>query len=318
MNGMSLLAVSDPVSHVKDHALYINPNGYWLLSNHIVMLLLSALLMLLIFPLLTNAYRSGKLVPTGSRNFFEAIIMYIRDDVVKPVLGDETDRFMPYLWTLFFFILFNNLLGLLPLDLITGKLLGLGAHGHGIYGTATANFWVTATLAIISFIVIQVSGLRANGPINWAKHFLGGAPWYLAPVMIPVEFLGMLIKPFALAIRLAANMTAGHILLAVIIGFVPMAFAGLGAGGGVAIGIVSVISAVAINCLELFVAFLQAYLFTFLTALFISQMVVHEHEHHEDEGGHHDESHEKIGGGDLTDHSKLPDAARQAGAHMAG
>jgi len=315
---MFLLAASDPVTHVKDHVLYRTSSGLWLLSNHMVMLLLSALLMLIIFPLLTRAYRSGKLVPTGSRNFFEAIIMYIRDDVVKPVLGDETDRFMPYLWTLFFFILFNNLLGLLPLALLTGGLLGLGAHGHGIYGTATANFWVTATLAIISFVVIQISGLRANGPVNWAKHFLGGAPWYLAPVMIPVEFLGMVIKPFALAIRLAANMTAGHILLAVIIGFVPMAFAGLGSGGGFVIGIVSVISAVAINCLELFVAFLQAYLFTFLTALFISQMVVHEHEHHMDEGGHHDEAHERIGGGDLTDSAKLPEAAVRAGSQMAG
>jgi F-type H+-transporting ATPase subunit a len=262
---MSILAAKNPLDHVVDHPLVIN-NGWWVLTNHMIMMCISAGLMLLIFPAITRRYRSGEWVPTGTRNFFEAILIYMRDDVVKPLLGDYTTRYIPYLWTLFFFILFTNLLGLLPLDVITGKVLGLN-HGHGIFGTATSNFWVTATLAVVTFIVTQVSG----------------APWYIAPVMIPVEFLGMLIKPFALAVRLAANMTAGHILLAVIIGFVPAAFSALGTGGGVAVGAVSVVSAVAIMVLELFVAFLQAYLFTFLTALFISQMVVHEHDEHHEE-----------------------------------
>lgn len=286
---MQILAADNPLSHVVDHKI-LESNGWWILTNHMIMLCVSALLMLLVFPAMTRRYRSGEWVPTGSRNFFEAILIYLRDDVAKPLLGHATTRYMPYLWTLFFFILFTNLLGLLPLDLLTGKLLGMN-HGHGIYGTATANFYVTATLAVITFIVVQVSGLVVNGVGGWAKHFLGGAPWYIAPVMIPVEFLGMLIKPFALAVRLAANMTAGHILLAVIIGFVPAAFAALGTAGGFAIGAVSVVSAVAINCLELFVAFLQAYLFTFLTALFISQMVTHEHDDQEhanvDEREHH-------------------------------
>ncbi|HRK32527.1 MAG TPA: F0F1 ATP synthase subunit A [Tepidisphaeraceae bacterium] len=286
---ITTLAAANPLDHVVDHPI-LQSNGWWYLTNHMIMMCVSAGLMLLIFPAMTKRYRSGEWVPTGSRNFFEAILIYMRDDVAKPLLGHDTTRYMPYLWTLFFFILFTNLLGLLPIDLITGKLLGLN-HGHGIYGTATANFYVTATLAIITFLVVQISGLRANGIGGWAKHFLGGAPWYIAPVMIPVEFLGMLIKPFALAVRLAANMTAGHILLAVIIGFVPAAFVGLGTAGGWAVGVVSVISAVAINCLELFVAFLQAYLFTFLTALFISQMITHEHDDHEhdahDEADHH-------------------------------
>lgn len=285
-----ILAAANPLDHVVDHPLVQTSSGWWLVTNHMIMMCVSALLMLLIFPAMTRRYRSGEWVPTGGRNFFEAILVYMRDDVAKPLLGHDTTRYMPYLWTLFFFILFTNLLGLLPLDLLTGKLLGLN-HGHGIYGTATANFYVTATLAIITFLVVQISGLVRNGIGGWAHHFLGGAPWYIAPVMIPVEFLGMLIKPFALAVRLAANMTAGHILLAVIIGFVPAAFAGLGTGGGWAVGIISVISAVAINCLELFVAFLQAYLFTFLTALFISQMITHEHDdkHHDaaEEAEHH-------------------------------
>lgn len=293
-----VLAAANPLDHVVDHPIVRTADGWWIVTNHMIMMCVSALLMLLVFPAITRRYRSGEWVPTGTRNFLEAILVYVRDDVVKPLLGDSTTKYIPYLWTLFFFILFTNLLGLLPLDVLTGKMLGLN-HGHGIYGTATSNFWVTATLAIITFVVTQVSGIVVNGVGGWAKHFLGGAPWYIAPVMIPVEFMGMLIKPFALAVRLAANMTAGHILLAVIIGFVPAAFAAMGTGGGVAVGAVSVVSAVAIMCLELFVALLQAYLFTFLTTLFISQMVVHEHEDHEEHP-----------------HEHGPDDALQRGAHQ--
>ena len=100
--------------------------AWWLLTNHMVMMLLAAGLMLLIFPAITRRYRDGEHVPTGTRNFFEAILVYLRNDVVKPILGDKTDRYIPYLWTLFFFILFCNLLGLLPIDLLTGKLLRPG------------------------------------------------------------------------------------------------------------------------------------------------------------------------------------------------
>src|SRR5687767_3197779 len=231
------LAASNPLDHVVDWPIFRTDGGVWILTNHMVMMFVAAGLMLLIFPAMTRHYRDGKHVPTGTRNFFEAILVYLRNDVVKPILGDKTDRYIQYLWTLFFFILFCNLLGLLPIDLLTGKLLGLGHHGHGIFGTATSNFWVTATLALISFVVIQYSGIKANGFGGWAKHFLGGAPAYLAPVMIPVEFLGMLVKPFSLAVRLAANMTAGHILLAVIISFAAMATAAIGALGGIAVGI---------------------------------------------------------------------------------
>ena len=301
-----LAAADNPLNHVVDWPLVEGPFmrwNVWYLTNHMVMMLLAALLMLLIFPTITRAYRDGKHVPTGTRNFFEAIMLYIRNDVVKPVLGHRTDDFISYLWTLFFFILFCNVLGLLPIDLITGRLLGLGHHGHGIYGTATSNFYVTATLAIIAFVVIQVTGMKNLGIGGWAHHFLGGAPPFLAPIMIPVEFLGMLVKPFSLAVRLAANMTAGHILLAVIISFVAMATAALGVGGGVAVGVVSVISAVAIMVLELFVALLQAYLFTFLTTLFIGQMASHHdhpEEHHGEQEletpGHEDLLHDHRGG----------------------
>jgi F-type H+-transporting ATPase subunit a len=316
MSTPNLLAASNPLEHVVDHPIIVSPGGWYLLTNHMIMLMLSGLLMLIIFPLITRRYRTGELVPTGTRNFFEAIMLFIRNDVAKPVLGDDTDRFIPFLWTLFFFILFNNLLGLLPLDPLTVPIAGLFGLHHAVYGTATANLWVTGVLAFISWLVIQGSGIRANGFGNYAKHFMGGAPLYMAPVMIPVEIMGMFVKPVALAIRLFANMTAGHTLVAVLIGFTGSA-AALGAGWAVGIGIPVVIGTTAIMMLELFVAFLQAYIFTFLTALFIGQLVVHEHEHHEGEGGHHDEQHESIGGGDLTDYAKLPEAAREAGSHMA-
>jgi F-type H+-transporting ATPase subunit a len=306
-----VLAADSPISHVIDHEQF--KFGWLVITNHMILLGLSAVLMMLIFPALARRYRSGSLVMTGTNNFFEALLVFVRDDIARPVLAEHTDRFIPFLWTLFFFVLFNNLLGMLPLDVLTGTFM----H-HGIGGTATANLYVTGALALVSFIVIQVSGIRANGVKNYLKHFLGGAPVYMAPIMLIVEFIGMLVKPFALAIRLFANMSAGHILLAVLISFVALAWRQLGPAGGIGIGIVSVLGATAIMLLELFVAFLQAYLFTFLTALFISQLVVHEHEeHHEHEHARHDEKHEAVGAGDLADHG-LPADARQAGTHMAG
>ena len=296
MTFMNLLAES-PLDHIVDHPLVETESGWWLVTNHMVMMCLSAVLMLLIFPFITRAYRDGEHVPTGTRNFFEAILVYFREDVAKPLLGEKTDKYIGYIWTLFFFILFMNVLGLLPLDLVTGHLLHLGHGGHGIFGTATSNFWVTGALALVSFVVIHVSGLRA-GPKHYFKHYLGGAPMYLAPMMIPIEILGALIKPFSLTVRLGANMTAGHILLGVVIGFVAMATAAAGAIGTVGVGIPTVLAGICLTCLELFVAVLQAYLFTFLTTLFIAQVVTHHDDSHGHEGhGHGHDSHAPATGG---------------------
>ena len=287
---LNLLAAANPTEHVVDHLIF-SVHGFWILSNHIVMLLTAGIIMLLVFPAITKPYRDGEHVPTGTRNFVEALMLFIRNDVAKPLLADETDRFMPFLWTLFFFILTCNVLGLIPFDAIQNLLFGRNPdhHFHAISGTATSNIFVTITLALIVFVVIQFQGIKANGFGGWMHHFLGGAPWWLAPVMVPVEILGMLMKPFALAVRLAANMTAGHLLLAVLIGFVPEAWAITGAGGGLAVACVSIVSAIAIMVLELFVACLQAYLFVFLSALFISQLITHHHdENHNDEREGHE------------------------------
>ncbi len=288
LSGMTFLAEGDsPLSHVVDHALWMTSDGFWLLSNHVVMLLVAAVVCVALLIPLTRRYQSGQHIPTGQQNFFEAILMFLRNDVVKPALGAYTDFYMPLLWTIFFFVWTINLLGLLPLNLLT-SMVGLGGE-HGIGGTATANIWVTATLAIITFVTVQLTGILRNGIGGWLHHFLGGAPWWLFPVMIPVEALGMIIKPFALAIRLFANMIAGHILLAVVLSFT----AAVGVAfkthfGSIGIGLIVVPAGVGLMAMELFVATLQAYLFMFLTALFISQMLPHEHsdEGHADSHGH--------------------------------
>jgi F-type H+-transporting ATPase subunit a len=294
-----LLADFNPLEHVVDHPLYHYQWFYF--TNHMLMMILSALLMLLIFPWITRDYRAGKHVPTGTRNFFEAVLVFFRETVVRPVLGDQTDKYIGYIWTLFFFILFNNLLGLMPLEAITTPLLGAT---HAVGGTAMSDIYVTGTLAAISFVVIQISGIKANGLKKYLHHFLGGAPLYLAPMMILIEILGIFTKPFALAIRLFANMSAGHIMLAVLIWFVAGAFAALGKTAGTGIGLVVIISSTALMGLELFVAVLQSYIFAFLTTLFIGLLTAH---HDEENHGDHD----------VVDH-RLDDALRQSATHMAG
>jgi len=309
------LAQANPLDEVLDKPI-LRIHGFWLFSNNVLNILLSGGLMLLIFPKITKKYQAGEHVPTGTRNLFEAVLVYVREEIARPILGDQTDRFVPFLWTLFFFILFNNLLGLLPIGPLTGWFMHpIGLEPLG--GTATANIWVTGSLAILAFGMWQYNGIKANGLAAYLKHFTGGAPIYMAPLMVPLEILGMFVKPFALAIRLFANMIAGHTVIAVLLMFTGMAFAA-GAAIGWGISIVVILAGAAMMCLELFVAFLQTYIFVFLTTMFLGQLVVHEHENKEGEGGHHDEAHSHIGSGDLTDLAKLPDASRQTGTHMAG
>jgi F-type H+-transporting ATPase subunit a len=149
-------------------------------------------------------------------------------------------------------------------------------------GTATSNINVTIALAIVSFIVIQVHAFRSLGVGGWAHHLTGGAPLYLLPIMLPIEFMGMFIKPAALAIRLFANMVGGHTMLAVLMMFGMMAFEATSSWAITgSISLVSMIAAVVISFLELFVAFLQAFIFMFLTTVFIGQMSHHGDEHDE-------------------------------------
>ena len=272
-----VLAAGDPLSHVVPHRLsHDHASFLYYVYNHMFMLVLAAILLLVVVPVVA---RKDALVPKGFRNFLEAILQYIRNEVARPVLGKDTDLFIPFLWTQFLLILTANLLGMLPItevgQMATGDMqLHLG-------GTATGNIGITAGLAICAFVLFHASGVVKLGPGRYAKHaLLGHGPWWLIPLFVPIEIIGALVKPFALAIRLFANMTGGHIVLAVLMSFaitgINMA-ADEGAYGMIGVTIASVLGAVAINLLELFVAFLQAYIFTFLTALFLGAAIHPEH-----------------------------------------
>lgn len=277
---------ADPLEHVVRHRMvskpadlgFLTPDGQiTILDNHILMIIIAGLLLVLFVPLAVRKRRGadpvGRHVPAGAGNALEAICAYLRKEVAEPALGEHTDRFIKFLWTIFFFILTINLLGMLPIAALAG--LG-GAH---IGGTATGNIWVTATLAIVTMVMMVANGFRLGGK-HYVAHFCPGPLW-LAPLLVPVEIIGLFARIFALAVRLFANMIAGHILLAVLLSFILSAGSAMGPGGGFAVAVPVVVGSVAITMLEIFVAFLQAFIFTFLTALFIGTSVVVHEEHAE-------------------------------------
>ena len=261
----------DPLSHVLPHELTFSwaKFGDYTLTNHLFMLVVSALLLLIVMPL---AARSRGLVPKGFSNLIEAVLQYLREDMVRPVLGELTDKFIPFIWTMFFLILTSNLLGMIPLGAFAAP---IDVHLKHIGGTATGNLSITAGLAICSFILIHVTGLKVQGPANYGKTFLGHAPVWLAPLMVPLEVVAAIVKPFALAIRLFANMIAGHVVIAVLLGFAIYGLSQVGPGLGLTIALPSALGVVFISLLELLVAFLQAYIFTFLSTLFIGMAIEH-------------------------------------------
>jgi F-type H+-transporting ATPase subunit a len=290
------MATSDPLGHVVQHPLHqidadlglLTPaQKITVLSDQIIMMIVAGILLTIFVPLLVRRRAGtdaiGRLVPTGWSNFFESVCQYLRKEVAEPVLGPHTDRFVRYVWSAFFFVLTVNLLGLLPIAAVsTFAKVHLG-------GTATGNIWVTATLALITMVLMVVNGLRYGG-MDYIKHFCPGPLW-LAPLLVPVELIGLVAKTFALAVRLFANMIAGHILLGVLLGLVLSAGQAMGNLGGYSVGIFVVAGSVAISLLEVFVAFLQAFIFSFLTALFIGMSVNVHHDDHGDEavahGSHH-------------------------------
>lgn len=274
-----LAAAMNPIEHVVQHRLiwFDLPwkvaffDHFTILSNQIVMQIIAAVLVVVLLPrflrMRSGSDEIGRFVPRGPGNLIEWGCEMLRDHVARPALGPYTDQFVPYLWTSFYFILFCNVLGLIPLADWTRPVYP-GALG----GTSTGNIMVTAALAITTLVMIVVNGLRLHG-FDYIKHFFMGPP-LLAPMIAVLEVIGLIAKTFALAVRLFANMIAGHILLAVLLAFVGMAFAGMGAAGGALVAIPVVLGSVAIYFLELFVAVLQAFIFTLLSAMFIGQAVV--------------------------------------------
>ena len=250
---MILAGASDRIDII--HHLVDSPTVFGLdlsrigITKHVIFMWIAAAILIV---LLSTAARQKGLVPRGFRNFLEPILLFLRDEVAVPNLHDKADRYLPFLWTVFFFILSCNLLGLVP----------GGA-------TATGNLSVTAGLALISFVLIHFVGIRENGLLGYLGSIVPPVPWWLWPILLVVEIVGLVAKPFALAVRLWANMTGGHVIILVLMGFIFLFKSWF-------IVPVSVVGSAAIYFLEMFVAVLQAYVFTFLTAVFMG-MAAHPH-----------------------------------------
>ncbi len=221
-----------------------------ILSLHAVMVILCAALLVFLFCFI---YKKNERVPTGMTNALEAFVQFIRDEIAIPSLGkDDGMKLTPLLCTFFFFILSLNLIGLIPM-----------------FATATANINVTGALAFITFFLITVGAMYKNGIAGFFKALIpSGVPAPILILIFPLELVGIFIKSFALMIRLFANMLAGHMVILSLLGLVVM----LGA-----YALPAVVLAVAVSALEVFVAFLQAYIFTLLSAVFIGQMHHPEH-----------------------------------------
>ena len=231
------------------------------ITKNVAQLLFTALLMIWLFTSIARSYRKTGITnaPKGKQSFFEPLIVFVRDEIAKSNIGGaKYEKYVPYLLTVFFLILINNALGLIPVS-----------------ANLTGNIAFTFVMAVISFLVTTVSANK-----DYWKHIFLPKPLYLWLILMPLEFLGMFTKPFALMIRLFANMTAGHIIVISLVGLI-FTFETI-LVSPIAIGF-----ALFIDLLECLVALLQAYIFTLLTALFIGSAMV-EHEHHDEahEGEH--------------------------------
>jgi len=233
------------------------------ITKFMVLELVAAILLCVAFVSLAKALRGGALPRGHFRNLSETMLLFFRDRVARPCIGGhDADRFVPFLWTLFFFVLTLNLLGMIPW-----------------MGSPTGSLATTAALALVTFTVVLVAGVRKLGPLGFLKAQVPhmDLPFVLKIVLLPmvfvIEIFGVLVKHGVLAVRLLANMMAGHVVLAVIVAFIGASVQSL---WWYAVAPGSLIGATALSLLELFVAFLQAYIFTFLSALFIG-MAVHPH-----------------------------------------
>lgn len=247
----------DPVAHVFEHinghAGYIGP---WLTNTHLAMsVLVSMLVMLLLIGFAQRAKARGAAAPRGwFDNMVESFILFIRDEVVKPNMGPHAGHYAHFLLSVFFFILLGNLMGLVPFG-----------------SSPTGNFGVTAGLAIVTFGYGAFQGVRAQGFGHYLKNLApAGVPGFVLPILYPIEILGLLIKHAVLAVRLFANMVAGHLVIGILLAL-PVLM------GVKAVTFPAYLLSGGLMLLELFVAFLQAYVFTMLAALFIGAQVHPEH-----------------------------------------
>lgn len=232
------------------------------ITKNVTQMFLSVIVIVWIFTSIAKAYKTQGVTsaPKGKQSFFEPLILFVRDDIAKGNIGHGSEKFVPYLLTVFFMILINNVFGMIP----------IGAN-------LTGNIAFTLVLSVATLIVTNINGNKNY----WSHIFLPHAPKAIWPILIPIEIVGILTKPFALMMRLFANMTAGHIIIISLVGLIFVFKT-------IYIAPVSVAFALFIDVLECLVAFLQAYVFTMLTALFIGSAVAEHHEeaHHEEVAGH--------------------------------
>lgn len=249
------------VVRVMDDGTHIKPLDFSI-TKTVCGIFISCTLLVVIFLIVAKGYRErGEKAPKGIQALVEPIVIYVRDDIAKPNIGKHYERYFPYLLTVFFFIFFNNLLGLIPF-------FPFGAN-------ITGNIAVTAVLALFTFVITNTTG---------SKHYYEdifntpGVPWWLKfplPLMPLIEVVGCFIKPFVLAVRLFANITAGHI---VVLGFICMIFilGEMSVAAGAGMSVLSVLLAVFADCLEVLVAFIQAYVFTLLSAIYFGMAAKHD------------------------------------------
>jgi F-type H+-transporting ATPase subunit a len=312
-----ILAAADPLTHAVPHPLHEHPifsvhvgsgdvpalNIYggvyeFFITNHLMMSAVSAVAVLLTF-----MFVAGRVRPSGEgldryktrgtiAQLFETMCTFIRDEVVRPNLGALTDKYIYYIWTVFFFILFANLLGLIPFGYILQSLTG-DPHLSHVGGSATGNLSLNVMLAICSFIAILYIGIRETGFKTFMAHFnpLGWDDPKMLIIGIPLYFLewmSLFIKCTVLAMRLFGTMMSGHLVIAAIVGLVFMAressyILAYGVGFSVIVG------GILLTLLEVFICCLQAFIFTFLTVLFISMVSTH-HGHEEEHDPYSDEA----------------------------
>jgi F-type H+-transporting ATPase subunit a len=232
-------------------------------TRYMAIELFAAILIAVLFVGLARALKGGAIVRGRFRNMLEAILFYFRDEVARPCIGGhDADKFVPFLWTIFLFVLACNLFGMVPW-----------------LGSPTASLATTGALALVTFFTVMTSAVFKLGPVGYVKSFVPhmelspGLKILLVPMIFVIEVFGMFVKHGVLAVRLLANMMGGHVVLAVIVAFIAASAQSLWFWGVMP---TSIIGATALSLLELLVAFLQAYIFTFLSALFIG-MAVHPH-----------------------------------------
>lgn len=261
-----VVAEFNPLEPSQSVSLFPIHLGPWhvSVSNHMVMVGVAALVLSVAIPL---AAKPRIMIPRGLQNLIELICVFLRDEVARPIMREHTDRYIGFIWTVFFFVLSLNLLAMVPSEKIITLLTGKQSH---FGGPATANIWVTGALATVTFFMVHICGIRRQGLRHYVVNLAPQAPWWIMPLLYVMEIITAFVRPLTLAVRLFANIIAGHILVATFLGLI-LIFKNYGVAAA------SILAIVAVSFLELLVAFIQAFIFTLLSALYISFSVFSEH-----------------------------------------